>query len=312
MKLVRLNEIFDVKYGVNLELNKLKLCSKHDNKCIPFVSRTEKNNGVSAFVEIIDTIIPNPSNTISVAGGGSVLSSFYQENSYYSGRDLYILTPKMHLSKQQLLLYCTFISANKYRYNYGRQANKTLGNIKLPAPRELGKFSNIQIPNKPTKQPYPNKQVSLNDREWQYVKLIDYFNMCAGKYYDDYNTGNIPLVSSADSDNGVMKFTNIEAKFNNKSITIGKVGCSTYYQNHPFIASPDVTVLEPKFNNFNSFIGMFIVAIISQEKFKWSYGRQIRIGDSKKLRVKLPTTNKEPDWQFMEDYIKSLPYSANL
>ena len=33
----------------------------------------------------------------------------------------------------------------------------------------------------------------------------------------------------------------------------------------------------------------------------------------KKSRIKLPVTSSgEPDWQFMEDYIKSLPYSKNI
>ena len=32
-----------------------------------------------------------------------------------------------------------------------------------------------------------------------------------------------------------------------------------------------------------------------------------------KTQIKLPVTEKnDPDWQFMEDYIKSLPYSSNL
>jgi hypothetical protein len=32
----------------------------------------------------------------------------------------------------------------------------------------------------------------------------------------------------------------------------------------------------------------------------------------KKTKIKLPSDDGKPDWQFMEDYIKSLPYSSNL
>ena len=36
-------------------------------------------------------------------------------------------------------------------------------------------------------------------------------------------------------------------------------------------------------------------------------------GRLKKLSIKLPVDSKgEPDWKFMEDYIKSLPYSSNI
>jgi hypothetical protein len=80
MKLIKLSEYFEIKYGVNLEFQNMKLC----NKGIPFVSRTEKNNGITGFVEKINNIIPNPRNTISVACGGSVMESFLQKNDYYN------------------------------------------------------------------------------------------------------------------------------------------------------------------------------------------------------------------------------------
>lgn len=99
--MIELQEIFEVDYGVNLELNKLT----EDPKGINFVSRTSKNNGVSAKVQLID-IEPIPAGTLSVAGGGSVLETFLQPEPYYSGRDLYYLTPKVNLSDSQKLFYC--------------------------------------------------------------------------------------------------------------------------------------------------------------------------------------------------------------
>ncbi|RXA12905.1 hypothetical protein EQ902_16220 [Escherichia coli O157:H7] len=49
-----LSELFDVNYGLNLELNKLE----KDSSGINFVSRTSKNNGVSARVKLKDGISP--------------------------------------------------------------------------------------------------------------------------------------------------------------------------------------------------------------------------------------------------------------
>lgn len=97
----KLSEIFDYWYGVNLELVNCTI----DDEGIPFVSRTSNNNGVVARVSIIDGITPNPSHTLSLACGGSVLSCFYQDEEYYSGRDLFILSPKQPMSKNELLLY---------------------------------------------------------------------------------------------------------------------------------------------------------------------------------------------------------------
>ncbi len=73
-----------------------------------------------------------------------------------------------------------------------------------------------------------------------------------------------------------------------------------------------MTILKPLFE-MNAYIGLFIVSILGMDKYKWSYGRQIRLNDSQKIRVSLPVnTSNDPDWKFMEYYIKSLPYSANL
>ena len=131
-------DLFDVRYGVNLELNALKQTPDGIN----FVSRTSKNNGVSAKVQLIEGVEPIPAGTISVAGGGSVMESFLQTEPYYSGRDLYFLTPRVTLSDQEKLYYCMCLRANKYRYNYGRQANRTLKDILIPSPDEIPEWVN--------------------------------------------------------------------------------------------------------------------------------------------------------------------------
>jgi hypothetical protein len=143
--LVKVKDLFDVVYGVNLELVNLIQCKSTDVNSIPFVSRTENNNGVSAFVERDIDIDPNPAHTLSVAGGGSVLSTFYQPLPYYSGRDIYILIPKQKMKIFEMLFYANYIKANKYKYNYGRQANKTLKDILLPVEIENEFIDSIKL-----------------------------------------------------------------------------------------------------------------------------------------------------------------------
>ena len=128
-----LDEIFDIKYGNSLEL----INCDEDESGIPFVSRTSNNNGVVAKVKLRDDIEPMPGNAISVALGGSVLSSFYQNGPFYTSFHIYCLYPKYNLSEIEMIYYCSIIEKNKYRYNYGRQANKTLKNILVPDPASL-------------------------------------------------------------------------------------------------------------------------------------------------------------------------------
>jgi hypothetical protein len=136
MKLIELSEIFDITYGVNLELNRMTASSTG----IPFVGRSDRNNGVTARVLQIEGITPNPAGTISVAGGGSVLATFLQPEPYYSGRDLFYLTPRIEMSDSQKLYYCACIRANRYRYSYGRQANKTLKSLMVPRAKSIPKW----------------------------------------------------------------------------------------------------------------------------------------------------------------------------
>lgn len=127
-------DLFEVKYGINMELNACVLAEDGDCSAINFVARTEDNNGVSAKVYPVEGKIPQPAGIITCAGGGSVLSTFLQEKPFYSGRDLYLLIPKHSMGKAAKLFIITIIKANKYRYSYGRQANVTLPYLELLLP----------------------------------------------------------------------------------------------------------------------------------------------------------------------------------
>lgn len=142
MKLVKISELFDVRYGVNLELNKLEA----DSTGINFVSRSAQNNGVSAKVKRLPNVKPIEAGVLTVAGGGSVLETFVQPEPFYSGRDLYYLRPKLPMTLEQKLYYCMCIRANKYRYNYGRQANRTLRDIMVPALSEIPVWVSTSLP----------------------------------------------------------------------------------------------------------------------------------------------------------------------
>ena len=133
MKLIPVSDLFDVHLGSNLELNSLEI----DPDGVNFVSRTALNNGVSARVKLIEGLEPIEAGVITVAGGGSVAEAFMQPEPFYSGRDLFYLQPRAALTVEQKLFYCTCIRANKFRFNYGRQANKTLPRLLIPALSEV-------------------------------------------------------------------------------------------------------------------------------------------------------------------------------
>lgn len=63
----------------------------------------------------------------------------------------------------------------------------------------------------------------------------------------------------------------------------------------------------------NKYIAMFIITILKANKYRFGYGRKWTMDKMKKTVIKLPSKEDGmPDFIFMENYIKSLPYSDRI
>lgn len=317
--MVELRDIFDIKYGVNLELNKLNQVSEGLN----FVSRTSKNNGVSARVEAIEGVEPIPAGTITVAGGGSVLETFLQSTPYYSGRDLYYLTPKTLMTDAEKLFYCTCIRENKYKYSYGRQANRTLRTLLVPGLDEIPQWVNdvdLEPFNGATAPLKNDKPMKINSEKWKAFEYIELFDIKKGLRLTKANmlSGQTPFIGSTDNNNGLTNLIGQDPIHEGNVITInynGSVG-ESFYQPLPFWASDDVNVLYPrnaKFSYFNAYIALFIIPLLKTEKYRFNYGRKWHTERMNQSVIKLPVNSRgDLDLEFMESYIKSLPFSSSV
>ena len=317
MNLVPLSKVFIVRYGVNLELNSLDL----NDDGINFVSRTSKNNGVSARVNRLADIKPIPAGMITVSGGGSVLEAFLQSSEFYSGRDLFYLESKVNLSVTEKLIYCSFIKANQYRYSYGRQANKTLKGILIPSTLDVANIAEkISIPNKPLSESIFKKKtnIKLNFNEWKPFRYEEIFFIERGvgprknTLTDD---GETLFISASELNNGLTGWADHKAMHKANVISVVRNGnsvASAFYQDMDFCSTEDVHIFKPKFK-LNKFTALFLCTLIKKEKYRFNYGRKWGIARMNESIIKLPVTDTgKPDWEFMENYIKSLPYSSNL
>lgn len=313
----KLSEIFECWYGVNLELIN---CQLSENG-IPFVSRTSNNNGVVARVSPIPDIEPNPPHTLSLAGGGSVLSCFYQDEEYYSGRDLFILSPKKPMTKNEMLLYSYIIGENKYKYNYGRQANRTFRDLILPELSELsGLKCEVVNPNfKFDESPVRHDALPLNTVAWRWFSLNDkrLFIIKGSKTTPLFELelsgeGDYPYITTQATNNGVKAFFNYYTESGYVFTIDSAVKGYCSWHEEDFSASDHVEKLIPRFE-CNNYIAMFLVTIINMEQYRYNYGLKCSQTRLRNMKIKLPVdSDGNPDWQFMENYIKSLPYSANL
>ena len=178
--------------------------------------------------------------------------------------------------------------------------------------------------------------MNLNTNEWKEFKLSKLFDISAGIYHysDEYVAGSTPYISAANTNNGVGQKISLPPDFSGNCIVSGKVGCTAFYQPDSFCATSDVNVMRPKDFELNEKIGLFIVTVINKsENYKWCYGRQCRVGDSKEIVIKLPAKKDEaekfviddkctfsesgyiPDWNYMElfvDSLKSKPITTKI
>lgn len=149
--------------------------------------------------------------------------------------------------------------------------------------------------------------MKLSDREWKSFKINDFFYCYTGKYYskNKYTRGKTPLVTAKSQYNGISDWININGErcFEN-AITIGKVDAISFYQPFRFVCSSDVNVIKPTKVKLNKYIAMFLCNQIMMQSSKFDYGNQIRLNDTKILNIILPSINNQPDFQFMEQYIK--------
>jgi len=315
----RLAELFDVAYGHSLELNRLVPLEREQGG-VAFVSRTATNNGISAYVAPIDGVTPSAAGLLTCALGGSVLSTFLQEEPFYSGRDIALLRPLAPMPKAQLLFYCHCIQANRYRYNYGRQANRTLRHILLPALDELpdyvaqtdtARYDGCDRPAVNTPVP------QIDTTAWAVFKLSTLFDIRKGQRLTKANMqpGTIPYVGASDTGNGITATIGQAPIHSGNTISVSYNGsvAEAFYQPAPYWATDDVNVLYPKNFELTPETALFICTLIRLEKYRFSYGRKWHLERMRESAIKLPViADGTPDWDFMERHIRSLPYSSQI
>ena len=308
---MKLNELFDVEYPKTLVFSDMVLKKNGIN----FVSSQDKNNGVVAKVEVCENVKKYPAGVITVPLKGSVLMAHVQPEPCYVAHQIAVLIPKKPMTKQEKLYYCLCIQKNAYRFNYGRQADKTLKSIELV--NEMPAWVNqMNIKKIDTKVNFSN--IPLDVHTWKEFAMDCLFDFSKGirRTKADMLPGKINFLGAISDNNGIREKIEADSWWEPNCITVnynGSVG-EAFYQSEPFWASDDVNVLYAKeFWQMNKYIAMFLITVIKANRYRFGYGRKWTLQKMKETIIKLPS-NKDgnPDFAFMEEYIKSLPYSDKI
>jgi len=163
-----------------------------------------------------------------------------------------------------------------------------------------------------------SKITDLNISAWKRFKYKDIFNISRGQSNpEDYKNKSLMIGASQNENGSNGEFIEAEPYYKKQAITVGNggnTGCGqTFFQSLPFNAKNTVNVLDLKSRVLNPYIALFLITLIRLEKYRFNFGRGWSLERMKEDIIKLPAApSGEPDFQFMEDYVKTLPYSSNL
>ncbi len=172
-----------------------------------------------------------------------------------------------------------------------------------------------------------SKKLELNVENWKFFNVKNnLFKVSLGKpihknsikHFSKTRKDNyVPYVTRTTQNNGVEFYVaknkiDVNKILVGNSITIGAEGFKAFYQKDNFITGNKINILKNKQINLLSALFLNVVLNLEIEK-KFGYGRGLVKSRLEKLNIKLPADkNGNPDWEFMEDYIKSLHYSSDL
>jgi len=172
--------------------------------------------------------------------------------------------------------------------------------------------------------------MELTDREWRCFGFADVFDIRKGFYNkkpDMTGEGIVPFLGATANDNGVTGWCTTDAiqkssrtgdgknepmekkLFQGGCIAVtndGSVG-HAYYQPTAFTCSHSINPLYLRGRELTTPLALFLITMIEKQAVGFEYARKWRPARMVKSRLMLPVTDGgEPDYDFMEQYVKEL------
>jgi hypothetical protein len=321
-KAFELPEIFDEIYmGKSSDSGNLEIGS------VPLIGRSANHNGYENNYNISHTKINQaPLITVGLIGKST---AFYQEFDLATSQNILILKHKK-LNKQNGLFLVNSINhyLKSFIKSYGLPGSLTrmsIAKIMLPVNSEnepdwdfmenythnklIEFMATFQIP----KMHKINDMRNLNELEWAPFFIGNISKITSGKDWESYHrvSGSCPFVGSSSVNNGItdyVDYTGHEKQVEKGVISINRNGSVGYAFYHPYNAyfSGDTRFLEITDFKGNRFVNQFITSSIQKQKEKYAYGYKMGTERIKRQKIMLPVKNGNPDFDFMEQYMKRI------
>lgn len=322
--------LFEIVNSVAYHSKDIEEIDENNSIGLNYITRSKFNNGLKCKVIDNGNYKINPSGTISF--GAENADFFYQKEKYITGNKMYYIDTsslsELSCAFLKSILEATFTS--NYSFSDGmipsRIYNET---IKLPidvngnpdwsymeqymANLEVAVSSSLTTLQSAKSQ--PKKKVETN--EWKEFKVGDLFDAFLSK--DDIQSknfieGDIPLVSSGKEKNGIIAhISNDKAKlWDAKTITVDMFGKVFYQPNSYYCVSHGrVNILVPKIQ-ITELVERYIACVIETKTInKYEFSEMCTGNKLLNEIIKLPTKNEQPDWVYMENYIRNIEQKVN-
>lgn len=328
--------VFSIKSSIS-EIDKKNLNDEVGET--PYVTRTDLNNGISMYVTKNQDkkYIPNKGNVISI--GLDTQTIFYQPTEFYTGQNIQILShEKMNEDIARYLIPLLKIQLSKFSWGGNGATLKRLNNSRIMLPinekdelhweymEEQGKALYDRKHNDILKY-LRKKQIALKtqlsttnehileEKSWAEFVIEDIVDIKSGVRLtkDDQKEGSTPFIGATEYNNGVTAYvSNINNSLDSNVIGVNYNGAVVESFYHPYKAlfSDDVKRIELKNTSYqNKYVYLFLITMIEMQKKKYMYSYKFNAKRMSKQKILLPINSiGNPDWQFMENYMKQIEY----
>lgn len=327
-----IKDLFNTKIGKNIDGNKI---NKSSGK-FAYLTRKESNNGLDGFINHEEDYLNNDKPVITI--GNETAEPFVQDFPFFTGTKVNILIPKNDISKTALLFVSQSIKMHKTKYSYSYTINSTrLKKQKLFLPINTKGEPDFNFMEAFIKQKEQEKLQEYENYISERIKALKDFKIVEPnkeKKFSEFEIGKLFDLSQGKSkglnhlkkvkrginylgatnlNNGVLCQVEKVEKLIHEGNCIafirngeGSMGYSVY-KSEEFIATSDISV---GYNsNLNRPIGLFITTVADKVRGKYNFGYKRSAKRLKKEKILLPINDQnEPDYDYMENYMKQLEY----
>lgn len=296
-----------------------------------YVGAKKDDNGVMLHCAYDSALIQKGNCIIFICNGqGSVGYANYMDVDFIGSTDIVAGHNKM-LNQYNGLFIATVLCQERPKYSFGRKWKTHLKDTVIKLPQTIEGFPDWDfmeqyiksLNHKPLTTQNKSSQHPLNIDNWQEFRLDDLFSEIYKaeahvkgdlEFVESPGTNTIKFISRTEMNNGCdcyLPNNGISGIENGNAITIGDTTATCFYQKDEFVCGDHIVVCRAEW--LNLYTGLFLVSLLKREKYKYNYGRAFKMDLISNTKVKLPTkSDGTPDFNYMEHYMKSLPYGDRI